>query len=405
MLKKILKKIVKKLRIKKILKKIAYKVYGVMASVLPIQKNIIVFESNQGRNYTGNPRYIYEELVRHGLDQKYKCYYVFKNPNVSLPGHAVTVKRNRFLYFYIMAVAGVWVSDSRLQDQLIKRKETLYIQTWHGTPLKKLALDMDDVYMAGTAGIETYKKRFYDNTQTWDCLISQNKYSTEIFRRCFAFQKQMLEIGYPRNDVLINHNQKSYIQDLKKKFGLPNDKKVILYAPTWRDDEFYGKGKYKFAVKLDFDKLREELSDDYVIIVKYHYLIMDAIDWTPYKDFIYHYDVKCDIAELYLVSDMLITDYSSVMFDYSILKRPMLFYAYDLENYMHNLRGFYFDFMNEVPGPISQTTEELIEDIRGYKEEDYMEKYNKFAEKFNHADDGHASGKVVELIMKHIKGK
>lgn len=387
---------------KKVIKKIIWRMYRIATKVLKVKKNIIIFESNQGRNYTGNPKYIYEELVNQGLDLKYKCYYIFSSKQTSIPGHGVCIKRNSPFYFYIMAIAGVWVSDSRLPDRLKKRKDTLYIQTWHGTPLKKLALDMEDVFMAGSAGIEQYKRRFSENTKTWDCLISQNQYSTTIFQRCFDFHKKMLEIGYPRNDILVNHNDEAFIIKLKKKFQLPFDKKIILYAPTWRDNEFYEKGKYKFNVSMDFDLLKEKLSQEYVMIVKYHYLIMDAIDWSKYEGFVYQYSRDCDIADLYLVSDMMITDYSSVMFDYSVLKRPMLFYAYDLEHYKNNLRGFYFDFMEEVPGPISQTTEQLIEDIQTYDFKVYQDKYNKFTEKFNYLDDGKASAKVVSLIKHTI---
>ena len=129
---------------------------------------------------------------------------------------------------------------------IIKRKGCTYIQTWHGTPLKKLALDLEAVFMAGEKDISDYKRNFYNNAQTWDYLISQNSYSTEIFRRAFGFTKEILEIGYPRNDILFHKNNKEDIEKIKKELGLPLDKKIILYAPTWRDNEFHGNGRYKF---------------------------------------------------------------------------------------------------------------------------------------------------------------
>lgn len=377
--------------------------YYLCTKVCKIKKDIIIFESNVGRNYSGNPKAIYEEMVKRGLDRKYRCYYILEDTEIELQGSIRKVKRNRLQYFYIMAVAKVWVSDSRLPRYIVKRNGVKYIQTWHGTPLKKLALDMDDVVMSGETTIENYKRLFYENAKTWDYLISQNHFSTKIFRRAFAFEKTMLEVGYPRNDTLINDNNAKYILTLKEKLGLPLDKKIILYAPTWRDNEFYGNGQYKFSPKLDFKMAREQLLEDYVMIVKYHYLIMDNIDWSGYEDFIYAFDSSYDISELYLVSDSLITDYSSVMFDYSILKRPMFFYAYDLENYKNNLRGFYFDFISEAPGPISLTTKELLEDIIDYNASKYEDKYNDFAGKYNHLDDGCASSKVVGLIERLIE--
>ena len=141
------------------------------------------------------------------------------------------------------------------------------------------------------------------------------------------------------------------------------------------------------------------------MIVKYHYLIMDAIDWSPYEGFIYHFDQSRDIAELFLVSDILITDYSSVMFDYSILNRPMFFFAYDFYKYKNELRGFYFSYSKEMPGPISTTTDELIEDIRSYDYSVYAERYEKFKKKYNSIDDGGAASRVLHLMKQLIPSK
>ena len=129
---------------------------------------------------------------------------------------------------------------------------------------------------------------------------------------------------------------------------------------------------------------------------------MNIPDWKKYNDFVIECDADWDIQELYLISDMMITDYSSVMFDYAILKRPMIFFTYDLDNYKNNLRDFYFDMVEEVPGPICKTNEELIDFIKNYNEKDYenefKEKYMKFNEKFNPFDDGKASSKIIDLI-------
>lgn len=387
-------------------KKIGLKAYKWFCRRTKPQRDVIVFESNGGNNYTGSPKAIYEKMAELGLDRNYRIFYALKDPkHTVIPGHLRKIKYKSMAYFYAFSVASIWVSDSRLSNSIIKKDGVSYIQTWHGTPLKKLALDMDDVAMAGSSNIYRYKANFFDNTQKWDYLLSQNRYSSEIFGRCFAFHKDMLEIGYPRNDILFSKNNKDDIRLLKKKFGLPENKKIILYAPTWRDNDYYGKGNYKFQLKLDFDKLREELSRDYAIIVKYHYLVSSEIDWKPYEGFVYDFGRTDDISELYLISDMMITDYSSVMFDYSLLNRPMFFYCYDLEEYRDSLRGFYFDFEAEAPGPISQTTEELIRDIKNYRPEDYAEKYAAYHEKFNAFDDGHASERIVGLIENIAHGR
>lgn len=391
--------------IRKILKKgrklPALLLYRFCVMTFGVDKKIVLFESNLGRNYSGNPRFIYENMVARGLDHKFQCYFIVEDLGIDIPGKIRKIKRKSLIYFIVFAKAGFWVSDTRMPGYLIKRKKTIYIQTWHGTPLKRLALDMFDVKMEGETSLEDYKKEFVKNVQTWDYLISQNTYSSKIFRRAFAFDKNILEIGYPRNDILINRNNINEILGIKKHLGLPNNKKIILYAPTWRDNQYYGCNGYRFTVPIDFDYMKEKLSDDYIIIIKAHYLVSEQLEISRYRNFIYQFGADYDISELYLVSDYLVTDYSSVMFDYSLLKRPILFYAYDLEYYKNDLRGFYFDLSLEAPGPVVVTTKQLAAEILNYSYEKYKSKYEAFILKYNHADNGQASKKVVDLIVSH----
>lgn len=379
--------------------------YYIGTYVLRPKGNIILFESSNGRNYTGNPRYVYEEILNQGLENELKCVWVFKTPKeFELPGNAIKVRRSFFKFLYYAIVSGTWIFDSRHLYYLKKNKKTKYIQTWHGTPLKKLGLDMDYIDMSGNQDIEKYHEEFTKNSKDWQYLISQNSYSSEIFKRAFAFNGEMLEIGYPRNDILINNNDNDHIDEIKTKFSIPKDKKIILYAPTWRDNEYYAKGEYKFATEMNFDDMKEALDDEYVLIVKYHYLVKENIDWDKYDGFVIECDADWDIQELYLISDILITDYSSVMFDYAILRRPMIFFTYDLEQYKDNLRDFYFDMFKEVPGPIVKSTDKLIEEIQKLEVEDYEakygQKYDDFQNKYNEFDKGIASKTIIDLIRK-----
>ena len=394
------------MNIKKILKDMAkYSVRGLYilgSHIIPANEKIILFESGNGRNYSGNPRYIYEEILNQGLNDEFKCVWSLIDTDIKIPGNPVKVRRSYFKFLYYTLRSGAWIFDARHLYYLRKNKKAKYVQTWHGTPLKKLALDMEYMDMNGSQDIERYHQEFRNNSLLWQYLISQNPFSSEIFRSAFDFKGEMLEIGYPRNDILINRNNAEDIDEIKSRFNIPKDKKIILYAPTWRDNQYHDNNEYKFATEMDFDKMHKELGDEYTLIVKFHYLVKENIDWSRYDNFVIECDAEWDIQELYLISDMMITDYSSVMFDYSILKRPMIFFAYDLDNYKNNLRGFYFDMFEEVPGPICQTNEEMIEFIKNYTEEDYQtqfgEKYKKWSEKFNPFDDGNASKKVIELI-------
>lgn len=390
--------------IKPILKKIMIGLYRCAYPVLIVHKKVVVFDSSIGLNYTGSPRAIYERMVELGLDKKYKCVWFFqkgKCPENGIPGSAKIVRYGRSLYLYYMCIAGVWVFDARQPKFIKKKEEQHYIQTWHGTPLKKLALDLDNMSMWGEKDLDQYKRNFAANTATWDYLIAQNEFSDRIFRRCFDFHKTMLHMGYPRNDVLFRKNNPEDILKLKEQYGLPTDKKILLYAPTWRDDEYLKSGVYRFRPQLDFMALKKAFEGEYVVAVKYHYLVGESIDWTGYEGFIYPFTGAGEISGLYLVADALITDYSSVMFDYSLLKKPMYFYAYDLEKYRDELKGFYFDFLGEIPGPVSQTTEELIADIRKYGTDhspEFAEREKAFYEKFGGYEDGHACDTIIELI-------
>lgn len=384
--------------IRKIAKLPILALYHLNILLTGVDKKSIVFESNLGRNYSGNPRSIYEEMVRRGLDKKYRCYFILEDTGIWIPGAARKVKRISLAYFKVFAKAGFWVSDTRMPRYLVKRKGMFYIQTWHGTPLKRLALDMFDVRMEGEDSLEAYRKEFITNVKTWDYLISQNSYSTGIFRRAFAFDKEILEIGYPRNDILINRNNPQAIHEIKERLGLPADRKIILYAPTWRDNEHSGHQRYKLNVPVDFTYMENQLSPEYFLIVKAHYLVGEQLKLDDYQDFIRQFGPESDIAELYLAADILVTDYSSVMFDYSLLRRPMIFYTYDLDNYKNNLRGFYFDLTEEAPGPLVTTTRQLVEKIKDPQPEKYRSKREAFFAKYNHADDGRASEKVVDLI-------
>ena len=363
---------------------------------LPLKEDTIVFESFLGKNYSDSPKYIYEQLLKE--NRNYKYVWIFNNPGKKIPGNAKQVKRFSFKYYYYMARAKYWVSNSRLPKSLTKREGNIYLQTWHGTPLKKLVFDMKDIYSANPK----YKADFYKQSRRWDYLISANQYSSDIFRRAFKFEKEMIEVGYPRNDILYAKDKERIANQIKRNLNIPLDKKVILYAPTWRDDDFYAPGKYKFQLKLNLKQMKEKLGDQYVVLLRMHYFIADHIDTDGAEGFAYnlsHYD---DIAELYLISDLLITDYSSVFFDYANLKRPILFYTYDLEKYRDQLRGFYIDMEKDIPGPLLKTTEEIIAAVQNIEvvQEEYRERYEQFHHRFCAWENGDAAEKVCKIVFK-----
>lgn len=365
-----------------------------------IDERLIVFESFLGKNYSDSPKYIYQHMLGQAYDYKYV--WVVNKKSKIIPGKAKQVKRFSLSHYYYLAKAKYWISNARMPLRFSKRPDNIYLQTWHGTPLKKLGLDIKDVQMPGT-NTGKYRLRFTKETLRWDYLVSPNQYSTNIFRRAFKYEKEFLEFGYPRNDILYANNNEKYIDKLKRKLKLSIDKKVILYAPTWRDDDFFEKGSYKFDVKLDLEWMRQEISDEYIIVLRMHYLIANKLNINQYEGFVFDFSTYDDIAELYLISDILITDYSSVFFDFANLKRPILYYTYDLEKYRDTLRGFYIDIENDVPGPLLFNTKEVITAIREIDviADVYSNKYEEFYNRFCEWDDGLASQNIVDKVFKN----
>ena len=188
-------------------------------------------------------------------------------------------------------------------------------------------------------------------------------------------------------------------EDIVSELQLPRDKKYILYAPTWRDNQHQAGIGYTYKTEVDFDKLKANLGDEYIILFRAHYLVANSFDFDKYKGFVYDVSKVNDINHLYVISDLLVTDYSSVFFDYANLKRPEIFYMYDLEAYGNEIRGFYID-LDELPGPIVQTEDELIKAIKNAEtDRSYDEKYKAFNDKFNYLDDGKAAQRVTEAII------
>ena len=304
------------------------------------------------------------------------------------------------MYFYYLARAKYQVFNVRQPKGYRKNEGTVFLECWHGTPLKRLVFDQEEVCGADPR----YKSHFYKHVLDWDYLISPNNFSTEKFHSAFRIDKEkIITCGYPRNDLLYNQNNEKDIKRLKKGIGIPEDKKVILYAPTWRDDDYMEAGKYNFKLRLDLDDMKKRLSDEYVVVLRMHYYIASQMDISDYKGFAFDASSYNDIGELYLISDILITDYSSVFFDYGNLKRPVLFFTYDLEKYRDMLRGFYLDIENDVPGPLLYTSKEVTDAIEHIDkiEEEYSECYDAFYERFCSVDDGHAA----ERICKKVFGK
>ena len=392
--------------IKKFLGKLIRFLYRLVYRFIPCQKETILFISFHGRGYSDNPMALHQYITTHSQYQKYHCIYAIKNykqKKIKID-NAKVIEYFSIPYFFYLARSKYWISNCKLPKYVLKKPTQVYLQTWHGTPLKKLAHDIEVLegttfYRSGMS-LEEMRSTYDNDVSKYNYMISPSSFTTEVFQSAFLINKErLIETGYPRNDILSNYQDED-INRIKTKFNLPKDKKVILYAPTWRDNSFNLKG-YTFKLEVDFKKWQKTLSEEYIVVFKPHYLIVNNFDLESVKDFVYFVDPQEDISTLYLIADILITDYSSVFFDFAILKRPIYFYMYDLESYRDELRGFYLDIYQDLPGQIIEDENLLLEKIK-QNNFDYN-KLKLFNHRFNNHEDGNASKRVLEILLKQVK--
>lgn len=371
--------------------------YQIASKLIPVDDKLILFESGIGKQYGDSPKNIYEEIVRQNLD--FKKVWVHNKPIRFNDNQTIRIERLSPKYFYYLARAKYWVNNQNFPTYIKKRPQTIYLQTWHGTPLKKMLYDLKEVHGRS----DDYVERVGNAVKNWDYLISPSPYATKAFKSAFRFNKKILEVGYPRNDIFYKEERHQLAKTVKNKLHIPKNKKVILYAPTFRDNQTVKNNKFYFDINMDMHKMKEKLGEDYVLLLRMHVIVNNKIEIDEtLQNFVYDVSNYPDIQELLLITDILITDYSSVMFDFANTEKPMLFYTYDLKTYRDKLRGFYMDFENEAPGPLVFDTDEIIQCIENIEEIkiNYKDKYKQFKQKYCPLDDGYASQRVVEAIFK-----
>lgn len=352
-----------------------------------LQNNVIVFESFWGKQYSCNPKYLYEYIQENYPNMK--CVWFLNDERIMVNGNAERVRQGSLQYYKYLATAKYFVNNVNFSAAYKKRTHQIEIQTMHGTPLKTLGLDVKEDFPD-----DKTRDTFLMKCHRWNHLIVQSDWTAEYTKSCYDFKKDYLRTGYPRNDILFEKNNDEDIACLKEKLGLPVEKKVILYAPTWRRKNY-------FDMQLDITDMQNKLGDDYILVLRLHHFSVKGLKKEMLNDFVYDFSSYPTIQDLYLISDILITDYSSVMFDYSILKRPMLFFTYDLEDYRDNMRGFNFDFEKVAPGPLLMNSEEVIEHILNIDiiSKEYEKKYSAFVQQFTSYENGTASKQITDKLF------
>jgi CDP-glycerol glycerophosphotransferase len=342
-----------------------------------VDERTVLFESWHG-GYSDNPLAISEALS--ARDPGYV--HLWATDDAGRPPHSRG-------YLDALGRASYVVTNVGMPRYYRKKPGTTYVQTWHGTPLKRIAFDIERPAFAGSS---RYLADLSLDVAKWDVLISPNRFSTEVFRQAFRYEGKIIETGYPRNDILSSPDAGGIGRAVRRRLGVPDGVRTVLYAPTWRDTE-------SFALALDLRQLTE--GDRFVLLRAHARDQAAAMASAKTQTRVRNVSDHPDIRELYLAADVLITDYSSAMFDFAVTGKPMLFYTYDLAEYRDEVRGFYFDFEREAPGPLLATTGDVRDTLDGLEEvtRRYSDAYARFVERFCYLEDGKAAERVIAAVF------
>ncbi len=382
-----------------------------ISEAITTDPKLVVFESFQGRSYSCSPKSIYEYMLSCDSFADYKYVWVFRDITAhgEFPENTKLVKFDSEEAFKAYSTAGTWIVNSRLRDFFKPRNDQKYIQCWHGTPFKKIGCDITCGGNA-TSTVEEIHKEYTSDAEKIHKFISPSDFTTEKLISAFNLeavgrQNAIIQQGYPRNDALFNRSDE-YVEKIKTEFNISQNKKVVLYCPTFRDNQCSGKG-YSLKIGMDFDSLYEKFGEDLIILFRAHYFIADSFDFKKYNGFVVDASKYDDINDLYLISDILITDYSSVFFDYANLNRPMIFYLYDFKEYQSKMRDFYFGTAM-LPGMTAHNQEKLekalTDIINDFKKGGnglmrYSTAVAMFNKRFNPLEDGHSAERTVKEIF------
>lgn len=396
-----IKRFAKKNKVFQVIINLFFCLYGCMVAficlclrIFPVQKNKIVCCNMKGKRYGDNPKYITDYLLKNNAG--YDIVWILQNDvNENLPDRVRKVSNGLFAMLYELVTAGVWIDSNTKPFGILKRKNQLYIQTWHGSyGLKKVYGDIPDKISFIDGAIMRY------NSAIADLYISNSKQTSEIYKRAFWYKGRILECGSPRNDIFYEDSS-SYVEKVQRYFNIIG-KKMALYAPTYRADFSTD------AFQLDYDLLRSSLKgrfgDEWIILVRLHpQNIIDADNFLQYDESVVnatHYSI---MQELLVACDVLITDYSSCMFDFATRKKICFLYAPDIDKYKEE-RDVYFD-LDKLPFPAAQNNNELCAAIQNFNQDEYNLALDKLFEQVGLCECGYASRQVAEYIENWREGK
>lgn len=364
--------------------------YQAIATSANVQlEDATLFESFGGASITDSPKALFEYAKSANIGGK--LYWTVRDGSVVAPPGSEAVIIHSERYHELLATARYLVNNNNFPYYYRKPEGQFYLQTWHGTPLKKIGYDVPKANLS-----ISYRRLMSRESAYWDALIAQNDYAVPHFKRAFGFEGPVWTEGYPRNDSLVDGGATNRALFVREKFGFAADAHVVLYAPTWRDNAKTATNDYALVSHLDFDKIHEKFGDKVKILFRGHantakasrnFTAPNVVDVSTYSD----------VNDLILASDMLITDYSSIMFDYVATNKPVVILAPDISEYGSETRGFYYDFESDLPGPLMSTTDEVVSFLDGDIGE-FTDRGRHYSNRFGILDDGLAASRIGNLL-------
>ncbi|MFF4341613.1 CDP-glycerol glycerophosphotransferase family protein [Kitasatospora sp. NPDC001540] len=352
-------------------------------------REAVLYDVFGGRGYACNPRAVHAELVRRGTALEHL--WTVEDAQEQPPPGVRAVRQWSPEWYEALATCRYLVGNTHFPEFLRRREGQVVVQLWHGTPLKRIAHRLPP----GWAADDGYLRRLEHEVRQWSLLVSPSPFATPELRDSFRYRGEVLEAGYPRNDRLARPDP-AEAAAVRRRLRLPPGRRVVLYAPTWRDDRPGPGGRHALDLRLDLAAARAALGRDHVLLLRPHVHVGGAL---PDDGFVRDVADYPDVQDLLLVADVLVTDYSSVMFDFALTDRPMLFFTYDLAHYRDTLRGFTFDFERWAPGPLLSCSERLVAALRDLDQARHRDARRRFRERFCPLDDGGAAARAVDRML------
>lgn len=360
-------------------------------SFLPKRKSKVVLQSFYGRGYSDSPKAIAEEMRRRG---GFRLYWVVKGQAEaeSLPAGITPIQLDSVRCIYHLCTAGVWVDNSRKWSFSQKRGRQYYVQTWHGFPLKRIEKDAGDALPADY--IQSAKK----DSKMCDLFLSNGSFMSWVYRTGFWYHGEILLAGFPRNDVLVRGDAGA-VQRARESLQLPEDTRFLLYAPTFRKE--MGLNVYDLDYPAVLQALSERFGGRWMVLAKLHpNVAARAAELRLNPAYVVNASTYADIQDLYLLSDAMVTDYSSVMFDYILTQKPCFLYVNDLQAYQND-RNFYYP-LHKLPYDHAENNARLLACIAAFDAQRHIRKLTDFCTEFGIRESGGAAKATVDKIAEHV---